>query len=210
MALAFNLQRVNKADIESARAETSSRYTGPTPPPDEYQVAVKKIYAVEQSNGPALNVLFEISGEEGERAVYNGAGIWNRFSIPTDPSYQYFGIQVNSIDNFLRAISSGKFGFDDFVEASNGNRIQTGEDKGKAGQEITQIGRLKLPPTAKIKIKTKMNTYQGRENAALHYVLDAPAGAAGDVDDVDDDVDGLDTAADGGDDLDDLLGDLDD
>lgn len=208
MALAFNLQRVNKADIESARADTPSRYTGPTPPPDEYQVAVKKIYAVEQANGPALNVLFEISGEEGERAVYNGAGIWNRFSIPTDPSYQYFGIQVNSIDNFLRAISSGKFGFDDFVEASNGNRIQTGEG-GKAGQEITQIGRLKLPPTAKIKIKTKMNTYQGRENAALHYVLDAPARSAGEVADVDDDVDGLDTASDG-DDLDDLLGDLDD
>ena len=207
MALAFNLQRVNKADIDSARAETPSRYTGPTPPPDEYQVAVKKIYAVEQSNGPALNVLFEISGEEGERAEYNGAGIWNRFSIPTDPSYQYFGIQVNSIDNFLRAISSGKFGFDDFVEASNGNRIQTGEDKGKAGQEITQIGRLKLPPTTKIKIKTKMNTYQGRQNAALHYVLDAPAAPA---DDVDDEVDGLDTASDGGDDLDDLLGDLDD
>ena len=55
-----------------------------------------------------------------------------------------------------------------------------------------------------------MNTYQGRENAALHYVLDAPAGAADDVTDVDDDVDGLDTASDDGDDLDDLLGDLDD
>lgn len=204
MSLVFDLKRVKKNDIEEARKELGDRYTGPTPPPDVYDVTVKKVFAVEQSNGPALNVLMLVNGT-GETSEYDGAPIWNRFTIPSDPSAQYFGVQVNVLDSFLRGVSKNKFTFDDFVSASNEGRIQAGKSS-NSGQEIVQIGKLKFPNETKFAIKTKLNEYNGRTSAVLHYVLDVPSEP---VDDVDlDDVDVDNSLSEDSDELDELLGDI--
>lgn len=211
MALKIKLDRVSKDDIDAAKAEaaTSQRYTGPTPTPDTYKAKIGGIWLKESSKGdPMVVVAFRLTDNKGDKEVYNGASIFNNYMVPQDSSHQYFHIQVSTMEAMLQAASKGTFGFSEFVDAANTDRIVTGQAQGRAGEPINQIGKLKFPSESTFEIRTKMNTYQGKENPAIHYILDDSWESAGQPSDVDDDVAGLDEPVDEApvaDDLDDLL-----
>ena len=178
MGLSIPITRVKSSDVEKARADSGQgqRYDGPTPPPGVYNTKIKKVWYQETRKGdPALNVLFEIH-EEGANEVYNGAGAFRMFMIPTDPSYEHFSIQVSSIESLLLALSDGTYTYDDFLTDANAGRIITGKKKSKSDKKtpIEQIGRLKITGEQTAQIKTKVQTYNGEERMEVHYVLSKP------------------------------------
>ena len=203
MGFSIPITRVKSSDVEKARAESGQgqRYDGPTPPPGVYNTKIKKVWYQETRKGdPALNVLFEIN-EQGANEVYNGAGAFRMFMIPTDPSYEHFSIQVSSIESLLLALSDGTYTYDDFLADANAGRIITGKKKSESDKKtpIEQIGRLKITGEQTAQIKTKVQTYNGEERIEVHYVLNKPLkkkaeevadpGADMDFDDDDTDLD---------------------
>ena len=178
MGFSIPITRVKSSDVEKARADSGQgqRYDGPTPPPGVYNTKIKKVWYQETRKGdPALNVLFEIH-EEGANEVYNGAGAFRMFMIPTDPSYEHFSIQVSSIESLLLALSDGTYTYDDFLTDANAGRIITGKKKSEFYKKtpIEQIGRLKITGEQTAQIKTKVQTYNGDDRIEVHYVLSKP------------------------------------
>ncbi|QDF19246.1 hypothetical protein SEA_STICKYNOTE_53 [Corynebacterium phage Stickynote] len=178
MGFSIPITRVKSSDVEKARADSGQgqRYDGPTPPPGLYNTKIKKVWYQETRKGdPALNVLFEIH-EEGANEVYNGAGAFRMFMIPTDPSYEHFSIQVSSIESLLLALSDGTYTYDDFLADANAGRIIAGKKKSESDKKtpIEQMGRLKITGEQTAQIKTKVQTYNGDERMEVHYVLSKP------------------------------------
>lgn len=172
MALKFNIQ-ASKEDIQKAKASAPGRYNGPLPAPGIYTFELKQLTATESRKGAAaFNARFAIAGETGDNAVYNGAPMFNWMSLPLDPSYQHYAIQVNVLDSFLVAASGGTYTVEDFArDASAGKIITEGETRG--GQDIIKsIGKFKLENAKPIKIKTKHGLDQnGKPQLAVHYFI---------------------------------------
>lgn len=178
MGFSIPITRVKSSDVEKARSDSGQgqRYEGPTPPPGVYNTKIKKVWYQETRKGdPALNVLFEIH-EQGANEVYNGAGAFRMFMIPTDPTYEHFSIQVSSIESLLLALSDGTYTYDDFLADANAGRIITGKKKSESDKKtpIEQIGRLKITGEQTAQIKTKVQTYNGEDRIEVHYVLSKP------------------------------------
>lgn len=216
MAFKVKLDRVTDNDINEAKAEaaTSGRYTGPTPPDGVYKAKVQGLsHKITKTGKDMIVALITLTGNEGEEEVYNGAPIFANYLLPVDPENKGYAIQITQLDSLMRALSKGTFTFNDFRDALNSDRIQMEEGKGKMGDKINQIGRLKLPSESTFEIKTKLSTYNDRTSAGLHYILDESwESSSSNGGEVDDDVAGLDSddsvsaQSEGpADDLDDLL-----
>lgn len=170
MALKFNLN-ISDKEIDNAVSERPGRYDGPTPPDGFYQAKVRKVWSGENKNGPVFKVSIKIAEPEGtDNAVYNGYDFIENITIPTDNQHQYFTIQVDVLDNFLKAASGGTYGMKDFVKDANAGRIAEDGEEDKIGQPIKSIGKLKLDgngPT--FKVKTKNREYNGKTYTNVHY-----------------------------------------
>lgn len=179
MGFSIPIARLKNEDIDStlSEARAGSRYEGPTPPPGVYNAKIKKVWYKETRTGkPALNVLFVID-EQNENKVYNGAGIFNMYLIPADPTSPAFSIQMSQLDSFVMALSNGTMGYKGFQEAAHGEKIILKEpqkyDPSK-NNEIKQIGKLVVTGEQTANIKAKMETYDGKERASVHYLVDVP------------------------------------
>lgn len=211
MALKLNLKNVTVDSIEEAQKGGFANYNGPTPPPGVYNVTVGKIWAAKTRAGDDQLVALLTFENTGENEVYNGATIFHRFSIPSDPSDQYFAIRVRSLDDFFKATSKGEFTFKDFVDAANNGKIIV-DKADKVGEPIKQIGKFKTEKAQDITAKTKVENYQGEDRPIVHYVINNAPKAKAKVEndfEEDDEVDFHDDD-DVDSDIDDMLGDIDD
>jgi hypothetical protein len=170
MALKFKIQ-ASKEDLTAAKAESGSRYSGPTPPPDVYNVKLIKLFSSEDRNGnPRLVATLQIE-ETGDKAVYNGARIFDNLAIPADPGYEHFAIQVNVLNSFLVAASGGSYTIDDFVKDANAGKIATDGETQNGDPIVKSIGKFHVEKAKDIKVKTKLRSWNGTEYVNVHYYI---------------------------------------
>lgn len=208
MALKFNLKNVSAKDVEDARKDFGGGYDGPPAPPGLYNAAVKQLWFRQTKSGKDMIVAHLKLQNEGDAAEYNGLNLWYNMLIPGDPSDRAFTMQMKNIDDFFRAASGGKMDVQDFVDAAKAGKILTGESDNKKGEEITQVGKLKIEKAQDMTVKTKIETYNGEERTQLHWIDTSKLNKAdSDDDDVDadDDVDMDDDY-----DIDQMMDDMDD
>ena len=201
MGFKIKMAEVSKEELKEIREDRpTGRYDGPTPPPGVYEVKIARAWFGETKSGDdTLKVSF-LFNNEGEDEVYNGYDFINNYGIPTDPSEASFIPRVNQLDAFLIALSDGKMGFSEFREAmvAGKNDIDPAK-KNKMGYPVTQIGNVKITGEKKVKIKTKLREYNGKDYVDLHYILNddatsKPKKRDEDLDDFDDVEDGVDTS----------------
>lgn len=153
-------------------------YDGPLPPSNVILSGfVKKVWATESANGDAmLKVLFEASGNNGDRKVYDGWGGW---------------------DNVLFSLPQVKFRWQPFFNALGvtladlKNKTVVGEEENQ-GDRILRIGTVKFDEKTGVpaRVKIKREKYEGETVARIGKWLPA-ADEDGDVDDdFSDDEDG--------------------
>lgn len=172
MALKFKIQ-ASKEDLAAAKAESAanSRYDGPTPPPDVYNVKMTSMFSSEDRKGnPRLVAVLQID-ETGDKAVYSGARIFDNLAIPMDTEYEYFHIQVNVLDSFFTAASGGAYSIDDFIKDANAGKIITEGETRNGDPIVKSIGKFHVDKAQPIKVKTKVRTYNGKEYLNVHYYL---------------------------------------
>ena len=213
MGFKIKMAEISKEELKEIREDRpTGRYDGPTPPPGIYEVKIARAWFGETKAGDgALKVSLRFDNE-GENAVYNGYDFINNYGIPSDPSEPSFIPRVNQLDAFLIALSDGKMGFSEFQEAmvAGKNDIDPAK-KNKMGYPVTQIGNVKISGNKKIKIKTKIREYNGKDYVDLHYILNdstsKPKKREADFDDFDDVETSADTSTndDDADDLDEWL-----
>lgn len=194
MALKFNIQ-ASASDIESAKSQApSGRYSGPTPPPDLYNLKLVNLASGEDARGnPRLVAALDIN-ETGDKAVYNGARIFDNLAIPTDTSYEHFAVQVNVLDSFLRAVSGGAYDIDAFIKDANAGKIITEGENKKGDPFIKSIGKFKLDKAVDVTAKTRIRSWNGNDYVNVHFYDTSKITAAKPSEDA------------SADDLDDLLG----
>lgn len=148
-------------------------YDGPLPPANVILSGfLKKIWATESSNGdPMLKVLFEASGNVGERKVYDGWGGWDNilFSMPQvkfrwQPFFDAIGISLADLKN---------------------KTVTDGDDN--QGDVIAKIGSVKFDGKVPARVKIKREKYEGETQAKISKWM-PPADAVSDEDDFEDDV----------------------
>ena len=213
MGFKIKMAEISKEELKEIREDRpTGRYDGPTPPPGIYEVKIARAWFGETKAGDgALKVSLRFDNE-GENAVYNGYDFINNYGIPSDPSEPSFIPRVNQLDAFLIALSDGKMGFSEFQEAmvAGKNDIDPAK-KNKMGYPVTQIGNVKISGNKKIKIKTRLREYNGKDYVDLHYILNdstsKPKKREADFDDFDDVETSADTSVsdDDADDLDEWL-----
>lgn len=206
MGFSLPIARVKNDEIDKAISDSrqGQRYTGPTPPPGVYRAKIKKVFTKETKTGKAaINVLFEIN-ETGDNEVYNGAGIFNMYLIPSDPSEKAFPYQISNLDSMIHALSNGTMGYKEFQEAALAEKVVLKDpqkyDPSK-NNEITKIGTLKITGEAEANIKLKMDEYNGKERAILDFIVEDKVEKKAKAADYDDDPFG-ETGATGSDDSD--------
>ena len=214
MGFKIKMAEVSKEELKEIREDRpTGRYDGPTPPPGIYEVKISRAWFGETKAGDdTLKVSF-LFDNEGENAVYNGYDFINNYGIPADATEPSFIPRVNQLDAFLIALSDGKMGFSEFQEAmvAGKNDIDPAK-KNKMGYPVTQIGNVKIYGNKKIKIKTRLREYNGKDYVDLHYILNddstsKPKKREADFDDFDDVETSADTSVsdDDADDLDEWL-----
>ena len=214
MGFKIKMAEVSKEELKEIREDRpTGRYDGPTPPPGIYEVKISRAWFGETKAGDdTLKVSF-LFDNEGENAVYNGYDFINNYGIPADATEPSFIPRVNQLDAFLIALSDGKMGFSEFQEAmvAGKNDIDPAK-KNKMGYPVTQIGNVKISGNKKIKIKTRLREYNGKDYVDLHYILNddstsKPKKREADFDDFDDVETSADTSVsdDDADDLDEWL-----
>lgn len=208
------MAEISKEELKEIREDRpTGRYDGPTPPPGIYEVKIARAWFGETKAGDdTLKVSF-LFDNEGENSVYNGYDFINNYGIPADATEPSFIPRVNQLDAFLIALSDGKMGFSEFQEAmvAGKNDIDPAK-KNKMGYPVTQIGNVKISGNKKIKIKTRLREYNGKDYVDLHYILNddspsKPKKREADFDDFDDVETSADTSVndDDADDLDEWL-----
>lgn len=194
MSLKFNLQ-VSKDSVEEARSLGGQRYTGPTPPPDLYKVQLKRLISQEDKNGnPVLVAVLEIN-ETGEKATYNGAGVFYRLNLPVDNTLEYFKYQVKNLDDFLRAISGDSMDAEEFSKLANAGKIIEDPDKkdAKGNPMLKSIGKLKLDKTEDFTVNLRHREYNGKTYTDVYYIdLDASLSEKASAEEPEDDFDDFD------------------
>lgn len=214
MGFKIKMAEISKEELKEIREDRpTGRYDGPTPPPGIYEVKISRAWFGETKAGDdTLKVSF-LFDNEGENAVYNGYDFINNYGIPADATEPSFIPRVNQLDAFLIALSDGKMGFSEFQEAmvAGKNDIDPAK-KNKMGYPVTQIGNVKISGNKKIKIKTRLREYNGKDYVDLHYILNddstsKPKKREADFDDFDDVETSADTSVsdDDADDLDEWL-----
>ena len=214
MGFKIKMAEVSKEELKEIREDRpTGRYDGPTPPPGIYEVKIARAWFGETKAGDdTLKVSF-LFDNEGENSVYNGYDFINNYGIPSDPSEPSFIPRVNQLDAFLIALSDGKMGFSEFRDAMvEGKNDIDPAKKNKMGYPVTQIGNVKISGNKKVKIKTKLREYNGKDYVDLHYILNddtssKPKKREADFDDFDDVETSADTSTndDDADDLDEWL-----
>ena len=214
MGFKIKMAEISKEELKEIREDRpTGRYDGPTPPPGIYEVKIARAWFGETKAGDdTLKVSF-LFDNEGENSVYNGYDFINNYGIPADATEPSFIPRVNQLDAFLIALSDGKMGFSEFQEAmvAGKNDIDPAK-KNKMGYPVTQIGNVKISGNKKIKIKTRLREYNGKDYVDLHYILNddstsKPKKREADFDDFDDVETSADTSVsdDDADDLDEWL-----
>lgn len=209
MGFKIKMAEVSQQELKEIREDRpTGRYDGPTPPPGIYEVKIARAWFGETKAGDdTLKVSF-LFDNEGENAVYNGYDFINNYGIPSDPSEPSFIPRVNQLDAFLISLSDGKMGFSEFRDAMvEGKNDIDPAKKNKMGYPVTQIGNVKISGNKKVRIKTKLREYNGKDYVDLHYILNddtssKPKKREADFDDFDDVETSADTSSD--DDADDL------
>ena len=213
MGFKIKMAEISKEELKEIREDRpTGRYDGPTPPPGIYEVKIARAWFGETKAGDGTLKVSLLFDNEGENAVYNGYDFINNYGIPADATEPSFIPRVNQLDAFLIALSDGKMGFSEFQEAmvAGKNDIDPAK-KNKMGYPVTQIGNVKISGNKKIKIKTKIREYNGKDYVDLHYILDdstsKPKKREADFDDFDDVETSADTSVsdDDADDLDEWL-----
>ena len=213
MGFKIKMAEVSKEELKEIREDRpTGRYDGPTPPPGIYEVKIARAWFGETKAGDGTLKVSFLFDNEGENAVYNGYDFINNYGIPADATEPSFIPRVNQLDAFLIALSDGKMGFSEFQEAmvAGKNDIDPAK-KNKMGYPVTQIGNVKISGNKKIKIKTKIREYNGKDYVDLHYILNdstsKPKKREEDFDDFDDVEVSADTSTndDDADDLDEWL-----
>ena len=199
MGFKIKMAEISKEELKEIREDRpTGRYDGPTPPPGIYEVKISRAWFGETKAGDdTLKVSF-LFDNEGENAVYNGYDFINNYGIPADATEPSFIPRVNQLDAFLIALSDGKMGFSEFQEAmvAGKNDIDPAK-KNKMGYPVTQIGNVKISGNKKIKIKTRLREYNGKDYVDLHYILNDEATSKPKKRDEDlDDFDDVETSAD--------------
>ena len=193
MGFKIKMAEISKEELKEIREDRpTGRYDGPTPPPGIYEVKIARAWFGETKAGDGTLKVSLRFDNEGENAVYNGYDFINNYGIPSDPSEPSFIPRVNQLDAFLIALSDGKMGFSEFQEAmvAGKNDIDPAK-KNKMGYPVTQIGNVKISGNKKIKIKTRLREYNGKDYVDLHYILNdgstsKPKKREADFDDFDD------------------------
>lgn len=107
--LKFNIPntRPSLEDIKKARENTGG-YSGPTPQPGKYDTRLVQLNLTESRSG---NLMFKarLAIEDYEsQGAYKGFVFTHYVVIPYDPSASGFSLQLNNLDDFMKAISFGK------------------------------------------------------------------------------------------------------
>lgn len=156
-------------------------YDGPVPPKNIILAGkIKKAWAMETANGdPAIKVLFEASGNVGERKEYDGCPFWDMilFSMPQvkfkwQPFFDAIGITLADVKN----------------------KTLTDAEEDNVGTPILKIGTVKFDGgNVAVRIKTNREKWEGEWQPRVGKFL-PPADASDEEDDdeFDDDEDGED------------------
>lgn len=206
MGFKIAMAEVSKEDLQTIRNDRpTGAYDGPTPPPGVYQAKISRLWFAETKAGkPTLKVSFTISEPaDSDNATYNGASCIDNYMIPTDPAEKAFPIQVSKIDELMVALSKGKMGYDEFQDAMTAGRSEVDKED-RVGHPVKQIGSVKITGDALVKVKTKIDQYNGKEYLHVDYILRNEKNAKQEASDDLDLSDDVDTEG-GDDDLDEWL-----
>lgn len=192
MALKINIKYSDEGVQDAIKsAQSRGSYDGPVPPAGIYNVKLRKLRL--QRNKRDTHYMFAawlVIDETGDLAKYNGASINEWLIIPNEPSEQYADFRYNSLNDLFAAASKGKMNAQDVLAALTEGRYQAEDPDDRGAQEVTAIGKLKLTGDENFQIKTKMDQYEGKDQARLHYILSVEAeNEDDDLDYLDDDVD---------------------
>lgn len=201
--LKLQVAMVNNDVLKEAReSQGFSGYTGPTPPPGEYDLKLSTIlYDQYQAGGSLagkdrLSAIFEIQDEQ-----YKGANVRSTYTIPFDPEHEHFQIHISTLDRFMLAVTDGEMDIQDFVKAANEDRIIVEDTKSGKAKRVTQIGKFKVDKAAEVNAMTKNRVNGDRTYTDVHY-FNGPRLKNAEGESQGDDTDDLDLDLDLDDDLD--------
>jgi hypothetical protein len=149
-------------------------YDGPKPPAGVYTGEIKFMRIKVNKNGDdMLNILTEIAEPKGDRAKYNGYGVWDNLNI-TDEN-------AGRVNALLDALGINRKQF----WPPNGPQVDNNDPP-----NITKIG-TKRPEGCKLRIATKDDEYQGVERliTTRYLPLKGNEEAEDEADDADDQTD---------------------
>ncbi len=171
--------RVGPEAAKMPSTEGFARYAGPTPPAGAYPAKVKQITIKEsrEKKLPMLMVVMELDAPAGqEKAKYNGCPVFNYLIIPSDPAYQYYGLQVGQINRLFDAMSNNNQKVKDAFWSS-----QAVLDESK-NPKLLRVGPLNLKSKDGIPIVVdiKLESFS-RKNPSTGEVTTEPAIRVNDV-----------------------------
>lgn len=100
-------EALDGAEWDAERDASFNPYDGPTPPSNVIlNGRVKKAWTATSKNGnPMIKILWEASGNDGEKKIYNGCPIWHQVVFMAEhpglfkPFLNTFGLKASDVKN---------------------------------------------------------------------------------------------------------------
>lgn len=146
-----------------------AKYEGPQPPKDMMLSGeIKKVWATRSSAGNKMfKVLFEASGNTGEREKYNGLAVWENVVWTPSSKFKWQPF-LDALEISLKAVQKATI---------------TGEQDDNVGTPVLRIHKREFP--ARVRIQTDSEMYNGSKRTKVAKWF--PGADGDDEDDFEDD-----------------------
>jgi hypothetical protein len=169
----FDDEELDAVEYDPDKDSGFTPYDGPIPPSNTILAGtVKKAWSTKSKAGkPMIKVLWEASGNEGDKKIYNGLPIWDYIVLSKEAVFKW--------KPFLAA-----FGLT-AADVKGKTIVDTDDTDNANNPSIVKIGNKFKPGEAKVSVVTKKEKYNGDDQArAGKYMMPVDDDDAEDDDDV--------------------------
>jgi hypothetical protein len=143
-------------EIDEFESDDRGFYDGPVPPPSVYRAKIMEIlYKTYSTGSTGLRVTLGIDDPRKDKAVYKGARAWENVVDSPDTTFR--------IKQFLDSIGATGKDWAGMVEDSE--------------HKVTKIGRIRVTEGMLVRVRTKLDTYNGEKKWVVAAWLPKSASA---------------------------------
>lgn len=173
-----------KAAVEATKSFGTS-YDGPPPPSGRYRTKLAGLTLDEDKDGKnqitarlVVNEPAQLGDKANPSAKFNGFTFWHRVVLPTDPSDQYYNIQVKALEELTREVTGGYHGALDLFTIATTKGLDTEAKTNRDGKTIVHIVKIGVaeinigrPIEVNSKLSKTVNAHTGFNYANVSYLV---------------------------------------